>query len=387
VNIVIFSTADADHLVQRPHQLACAFSRLGCRVSFVNPITNVISSPIRRLFRRLNGHASRFPCTTVDVVDIYQIQVPLWRKPLFGYHARPEALRTFLRHRLATMSRSACAAILSHPFMFEYIPVEMFSVIVYDFFDDDTVFGGSGQPEYREMQQRLIDSSHVFITTSPVLTETLRRGVPPGRSLLEIPNGVDADWFRDRAQHAMRGKPAHGQKTVGYVGAIFDWIDCELILQVATLRPELRFELVGPVSPANRKRLSTLPRNVHLVGEIPYDEVPGHVAAFDVCMIPFSKGAIADSTDPIKLYEYFSLGKPVVATPMKQLEQYQALNMVRIADGPESFAAAIDEMLATDSEDLWESRMAVATGHSWQAHAGRILNALQNALTTEHTPK
>lgn len=379
MNIVIFSTADAGHLVQRPHQLACAFSRLGSTVAFVNPITNVISSPIRRLWRRLSGRASRFPCTTVGIVDIYQIQVPLWRKPLFGYHTTPEAMRAFLRHRLGNMCRSHCAAILSHPIMIEYIPADMFAVIGYDFFDDDTVFGGSERPQYQEMKRRLIDSSHVFITTSPALTETLRPLVPSGRALLEIPNGVDAEWFRDRAERAHGGREARQETTVGYVGAIFDWIDCELILRVAALRPALQFKLVGPVSPANRRLLKKVPGNVRVVGEIPYDQVPGHIASFDVCMIPFRQGAIADSTDPIKLYEYFSLGKPVVATPMQQLEQYQKQHLVRIADDPGAFAAAIDGMVATDSRDLREKRVAVAAGHSWMAHAGKILDALQRA--------
>lgn len=386
MNIVVFSTADADYMVQRPHQLACAFSRLGSTVAFVNPITNVASKPIRRLLRWFSGRNSRLPCSNVRVVHVYQIQVPLLRKPLFGYHATPEALKAYLRHTLKDVCRSDCAAILSHPMMFEYVPEEMFSVIGYDFFDDDTVFGGSEHPRYGEMKQQLMQSSQVFITTSPKLTEALRRIAPPGRTLLEVPNGVDCEWFRDRAQKAIR-KRTHQEKTVGYVGAIFDWIDCELILRVAELRPDLRFELVGPVSRSNRTVLKKITGNIHLIGEVPYADVPGYVGRFDICMIPFRRGAIADSTDPIKLYEYFSLGKPVVATPMRQLERYQQLKLVRIADDPQTFASALDEMLKADSTERREKRIAIASEHSWKVLAGRILGALQHAASTEPVPE
>jgi glycosyltransferase involved in cell wall biosynthesis len=386
MNIVMFSTADADHLIQRPHQLACAFSRLGCGVAFVNPVTNVVSSPLRRIVRRVRGHASVFPCRNVDIVDVYQIQVPLWRKPLFGYHARPESLRAFLRRRLAGATHSPRAAILSHPVMLEYVPVELFSVIAYDFFDDDSVFGGSGHQKYRDMQQQLIGASQVLITTSPVLSRTLRDRIPHDRPVLEVPNGVNLQWFQDRARHTGNQRSASGRRTVGYVGAVYDWIDCELVLRVASLCPGVDFELVGPVSPAHRRRMSVAPPNVHLVGEVPYEDVPGHVAVFDVCMIPFVRGTIADSTDPIKLYEYFSLGKPVVATPMKQLEQYREMKLLRIAEDPGMFAAAIDELLQKDSRDLREKRVAVAAQHSWMAHAEKILDALRNAASTASPP-
>ena len=42
-------------------------------------------------------------------------------------------------------------------------------------------------------------------------------------------------------------------------------------------------------------------------------DMPNYLIKFDVCLIPFKKNKVTEAVDPVKLYEYFSLGKPVVA--------------------------------------------------------------------------
>ena len=62
---------------------------------------------------------------------------------------------------------------------------------------------------------------------------------------------------------------------------------------------------------------------------------------FDVCIIPFKRNAITDAVDPVKLYEYLSVGKPVVATTLKEIEIYR--DVITLADGVAEFEAGIPE--------------------------------------------
>ena len=48
-----------------------------------------------------------------------------------------------------------------------------------------------------------------------------------------------------------------------------------------------------------------------------YADIPAYLYHFDACTIPFLINQVTKATDPVKLYEYFSLGKPVVATKME----------------------------------------------------------------------
>lgn len=51
-----------------------------------------------------------------------------------------------------------------------------------------------------------------------------------------------------------------------------------------------------------------------LVGKVPYDEVPGYLAAADICLLPAYKNETMENIVPIKVYEYLAMGKPVIAT-------------------------------------------------------------------------
>ncbi len=51
-----------------------------------------------------------------------------------------------------------------------------------------------------------------------------------------------------------------------------------------------------------------------LTGKIPFEEIPKHIAAADICLLPAYKNEIMMNIVPIKIYEYMAMGKPVIAT-------------------------------------------------------------------------
>jgi glycosyltransferase involved in cell wall biosynthesis len=55
--------------------------------------------------------------------------------------------------------------------------------------------------------------------------------------------------------------------------------------------------------------------HLNFVGFVPHDSVPSHIARANICVAPM----IVDVGVPNKLFEYFALGKPVVASKMPSL--------------------------------------------------------------------
>jgi len=84
-----------------------------------------------------------------------------------------------------------------------------------------------------------------------------------------------------------------------------------------------------------------------------------------------------NSADPVKLYEYFALGRPVVSTPIKQLSTYNDGRLLRIKDTAEEFVDAIANYLAFDDPNWQRERNQIARVNAWSAKASLILDCAQ----------
>ena len=149
-------------------------------------------------------------------------------------------------------------------------------------------------------------------------------------------NGADFEFFRGaQSTNLLAGVPG---PVIGYFGAIADWIDLDLVSAVAALRPHYSFVLIGQVFGRDMSDLESLP-NVYLLGNQRYELIPSFLADFDACTIPFLLNQVTRATDPVKVYEYLSQGKPVIATDMAELAQCG--DLIYIGKDPEDFARKI----------------------------------------------
>jgi glycosyltransferase involved in cell wall biosynthesis len=76
------------------------------------------------------------------------------------------------------------------------------------------------------------------------------------------------------------------------------------------------------------------------------------------------------------VYEYFAAGKPVVTTPMRELEEYESRGLAASGATPEEFASALRRMLDSDTDARRRERMQTAQECSWESRAGAMLAAM-----------
>ena len=190
-----------------------------------------------------------------------------------------------------------------------------------------------------------------------------------GQKAHVVRNGVDVTRFR----MAIGGCDGEAKrKVVGYVGAIEDWFDVDAVEAAATAYPECDFVFLGKVE--NQKVLALQQRlsNVQFLGEIAYDHIPEYLEQFDVGLIPFRVQDLTLATNPIKLYEYFSCGLPVVSTALPEVEQYGEL--VYVAKTAEEFARQTGAALGEGSSgELRARRRDLAQRESWEARVEELL--------------
>jgi GT2 family glycosyltransferase/glycosyltransferase involved in cell wall biosynthesis len=239
--------------------------------------------------------------------------------------------------------------------------------VVYDCMDDWSGFPKIGAP-LLESERKLLAEADLVTTSSEALRGTLReRGATPQL----IRNAADLEHFEISTPSSLLAgieKPI-----VGYLGAIAEWFDVDLLRAAAEARPQYQFVLVGGVFDIDVAGLERL-ENVQFLGEKPYALMPHYLQRFDVAIIPFRRGPLTEATDPVKFYEYLAQGKPVVTTGLPELDRF-AGNFYPAADAA-GFVEQIDRAIAEDDDRLREARKRIARDNSWDARVSQLEQAM-----------
>lgn len=164
--------------------------------------------------------------------------------------------------------------------------------------------------------------------------------------IVVIPNAVDVERYR--RPHA-RPEDLPVAPTAVYVGTLHeDRLDVGVAVATArALRPLTgSLVLVGPdaLSAANRARLTAEP-NIRVLGPRPRDAVPAYLQHADVLVVPHVVDDFTDSLDPIKLYEYLAVARPIVSTPVAGFRDEPRAAAIEIADSGD-FAEAVVRALS-----------------------------------------
>ncbi len=370
--IYYFSSIDFDFLLQRPQQLYHAFREqtdAGFEFFYIQPR------------RRKRKDLPKTPPAENVLTGCFNIPFRNSRSgPLevLNQYFRSKTIQSICTHsgpKIAIISTSAWEP---------YISKQDFDFICYDYLDSLEVFA---KPKHLKRMQRyhryLVEKSDLVFVTAQKLLEEIQSECPEQKTVL-VSNGVDTDFFQSQAAQVEQVTDywRTSRKVVGYVGALYQWLDLPLVIHAANVLSDLDFVLIGPLCPEYESLIQRAPENIHWLGPKPYHTIPAYMNLFDVALIPFKSGHVAESTNPIKLYEYFSLGKPVVATHMRELQRFDDGKLLKIASERLDFIKAIQGFLQYDDHSWQAKRQSIALENSWQSKTQIMINSLEELLSS-----
>jgi glycosyltransferase involved in cell wall biosynthesis len=323
-------------LFQRPQQLALAMARQGALIFYVQPVRSYRQPGIEKIQERL-----------------YLCKIPVGS---FWFLKNPIIY-------LLTWNAKYSAA-FDHP------------QVIYDFVDELGAFEGK-QTQILRQHDRLLRNADWVVATAMRLYQQV---LPIRPDVLLCPNGVDYDFIVQAKQPQpvpadLAAILGQGKPIIGYYGALAHWFDFNLLTQVAKIRRDLSFVLIGPDTDKSlrKSRASDLP-NIFWLGVKAYDKIPQYLHYFDAAIIPFCLNEVSHATSPIKLFEYMAGGKPAVITAMEESKRYPGV-LVAI-DAPDfSNKLTVALQLKSDPQYLQEIDQ-VAREYTWDKHAQQILQAL-----------
>ena len=190
-----------------------------------------------------------------------------------------------------------------------------------------------------------------------------------------LDHGVDYDMFASMGNDFVIPSDIANIKKpiIGFFGTLDSHtVDVDLVARVADLLSDMSFVFVGKI--ARRYPVLVEKRNVWLLGQKPYEEVPFYGKCFDVAIMPWQSTDWIAACNPVKLKEYLALGLPIVSTPFAELDKYQ--NVVYKAKTPVEFAKCIEKALAEDSPERVTARRKKVETSTWDSKAKLVLNKL-----------
>lgn len=336
MRIVYLPPIPYNGLKQRPQYIAEGLAQ-ECDVIYVDPTASIM----KYLFKNGEG-----PCGYT-----YQAQEHLKVVRLNGafsahrsFEAVSEVFRIPEKIQLDKLLKNADLVWVGYCPWYGLIK-DFTGVVVYDKMDDDLSITQNVLMKklIAKVEPALIQrADHIFVSAKQFEEGITAKGKHP----VLLPNAVNAPEF-DRTPEA---QTESSERIFGYVGMISHWFDMKAVITILEADTQNRVVLVGPSE-------ITLPKHERLTwtGQVPKADVARWIASFDVCLYPFKRTPFLDTIDPVKIYEYLAMNKPVLAAQSRETEKFGELLQL---------FGSVDELRKLTSKKL---RVPFNSEENWQS--------------------
>lgn len=248
--------------------------------------------------------------------------------------------------------------------------------IVYDCVD----YHGAETQSFRETS--LLQASSSVVVNSHVLSSAYKK---LRTDLILTPLGFDLDIFCCKISQPLTPK---NPPIIGYIGGINSRLDIKLLMHVLKNNMHIQFEFVGPIQQREStdkfqkkvlpelQRLLSLPNATH----IPYvnkKQVPKYIHRFTVCMIPYDPSQEFNKyCFPMKIFEYFYMGKPVISTPIVELKRFS--KYITIAEKAKDWDLIIRRLVRKKLRISQKTILrSIAINQSWENKFQHIISEME----------
>jgi teichuronic acid biosynthesis glycosyltransferase TuaH len=207
---------------------------------------------------------------------------------------------------------------VSHPYLGQYLPETFWQkTVIYDCMDLFSAFNDQPDPMLEQAEIKLVQHSEAVLCSSQHLLERLKPLASANRFHL-VRNGFQSAWL-ERSETIDQGELEPQGLQIAYIGAVAAWFDTASLRHVLEHLPEAKLHLIGLLE--QRPDLPAAQVVTH--GLIEHDHLFEFAQQFDVFVMPFVVNDLILGVDPIKLYEYLCLNKPVISVFYPEVARFE----------------------------------------------------------------
>ena len=179
---------------------------------------------------------------------------------------------------------------------------------------------------------------------------------------------------------------------VGYVGHLYKGKGIEIIAAIADkVKDDVEFHVIG----GNEKDINIwknniVNKNVFFYGYVPHKKVGNYINALDICLLPnqkvvFGYGTkgtgmnLSKFTSPLKVFEYMSHKKPIIASDLPVLKEVlnEKNSIIVKCDNITEWINAIEKLKSSTSrEKIAKQALSDFNNYTWKNRASRLMSNL-----------
>jgi UDP-galactopyranose mutase len=250
---------------------------------------------------------------------------------------------------------------------------------VFDCMDELSAFRFA-PPEMIENERRLMEKADLVFTGGESLFEAKK---DRHEAIYSFPSSIDKEHFLKARE--IKNEPAEQVEIkspkLGYCGVIDERMDTHLIVEMADLRPDWQFVMIGPVVKISEDELPKR-SNIHYLGGKDYEDLPAYLSGWDIALMPFALNESTKYISPTKTPEYLAAGLHVISTPIRDVvKPYGENGLVEIAETSEDFVKATDKILERGNSDKWLNQVdEFLEDVSWDKTWAGMVNLIEEKL-------
>ena len=294
---------------------------------------------------------------------------------LDGYFAKMYG--RLLRKKSARAGRKRLVAYLWEPNLIDCLAGLNPDVVIYHIYDklDAMPATPAQKAVVLNAEKQILRLAHAVITPHTKIANELDHS-----NVHVVHNGVFQSLFKNcKTSPDLNSIP---NPRIGYVGVINSKVDFDLLLYIANYKPDWSLVFGGPVKPGpwqNNKSFGAIKKlsNVTFLPPVPFDKICALVRGLDIGIMPYNLSTwMSYSESPLKMYQYWALGIPIVSVPLPNLSHCPGI--VSVAATPEAWVKAIDYEIVHNKKELVEKRKRLALENTWKQRAERVLKIIDS---------
>ncbi|WP_341526201.1 glycosyltransferase family 4 protein [Nostoc sp. UHCC 0302] len=233
----------------------------------------------------------------------------------------------------------------------------------------------------------------IAVTVVDSIRETMIANGMPEDKVIRLHNGFNRLFMQRQPEKAAewRQKLLSNERSylVVYAGALQQFKGIDVLIDVAIKMPNVQFVCAGgkPPEVEHYQQLTKEKQvqNITFLGYVLHHELASLLQAADILAHPHCSGKAATFTSPLKLFDYFASGTPIVATEIPSLIEFKDTRAIAAwcePDNSHKFAECLKQVLETHPRKIegYSDSIEFVKQFSWENRAAKILSYVEESL-------